>query len=209
MFDFDSVVGRVVSEIDGPRPSGTSRTASRNHYEWSMPGGLRSGARVRLADGRSGKLTAPFPGCRGDGEWCGIFLDGGGEANIRPASVASVFDKSGWRSPSGRVAVTGTEGTAEPASGKTVVYTVEFLNHGTDQMSAKVTKDQGGGPEYAESGELEDAAELLNAIVQFETSAETRSAPRSREETAFRPGDSLSPPRTAPEGETAPDSPPP
>jgi hypothetical protein len=208
MLDFDSIAGRAVSELYGSRSSGTSRTASRNHYEWETPGGLRSGARVRLADGRSGKLTAPFPGCRGDGEWCGIFLDGGGEANIRPANVASVLDGSGWRPIGGRVAVTGAE-----ASGKTVVYTVEFRDHGTDRMSATVIKDEGGGPEYAESGELDDAAELLNAIVQFEMNAEPRSTPRSREETAFLPGGrQLASPggspssRTVPGRETAPDS---
>lgn len=164
MFDFDSVVGRVVSELGEPRSSGTSRMASRNHFEWEMPGGLRSGAQVRLVDGRSGRLTAPFPGCRGDGDWCGIFLDDGSEANIRPASVASVFDKSGWRSLGGRVA-------APAAPGKTVVYTVEFRDHGTDRMSARVTKDGGAGPESAESFDLDLAAELLGAVVKFKANA--------------------------------------
>jgi hypothetical protein len=199
MFDFDSVVGRVVSEVYGSRSSGTSRmaslprppvsrTAGRNHYEWEMPGGLRSGMQVRLTDGQSGKLTAPFPGCRGDGDWCGIFLDDGSEANIRPASVASVFEKSGWRPFGGRVAA-----PTEP--GKTVVYTVEFLDHGTDRMSAKVTK----GEESAESGDLDDAAELLDAIVTFEMNAEAHVAPRDPR---------LGGPRTAPEQETAPGEPP-
>jgi len=116
---------------------------------------------VRLADGRAGRLTAPFPGCRGDGDWCGIFLDDGSEANIRPASVASVFDKSGWRSLGGRVAA--------PTPDKTVVYAVEFRNHGTDRMSAKVSK--GDGSEPVESRDLDLVAELLNAIVAFEANA--------------------------------------
>ena len=191
MFDFDSVVGRVVSELDGPRSSGTSRTASRNHYEWEMPGGLRSGMQVRLTDGQSGKLTAPFPGCRGTGTWCGIFLDDGSEANIRPTSVASVFDKSGWRPFGGRVAA-----PTEP--GKTVVYTVEFRDHGTDRMSVKVTKDEGTGPESAESGDLDVAAELLDAIVAFDATADLRVTPRSQEAEAS--------PRTVPERETEPES---
>jgi hypothetical protein len=175
MFDFDSVIDGVLSDFDWLRPRGTSRTASRNHYEWELPGGLRAGSRVRLADGRSGKLTAPLPGCRGDGDWCGIFLDGGGEANIRPASVASVFEsaglKSGWRPLGGRVA-------APSQPGKTVVYTVEFRDHGTDRMSATVTKNEGGAPESAESDDLDDAAELLSAIVEFEANANLRVTPR-------------------------------
>jgi len=160
MLDFDSIVEGVVSEASG----GMSKSASRNRYEWEVSAGLKSGTRVRLSDGRSGELTAPFPGCRGDGEWCGVFLDDGTEENIRPAQVAATFDKAaGWR-PHGRTA-------AEADVGRTVTYTVEFANHGTDRMSAVVKKQDGGVTETSSSREHKSAADLLASLVEFEANA--------------------------------------
>ncbi len=161
MLDFNSIVGDVVSE--GCGRDGTVRTASRNHYDWEISAGLRVGMRVRLLDGREGTLTAPFPGCRGDGDWCGIFLDDGSEANVRPRGVASVFDKSaGWSPVAGELA----------AEGKTVSYTVEFKGHGTDRMAVSVRKVEGiDGEEITKSRNHEQAADLLASLVEFEANA--------------------------------------
>jgi len=69
MLDFNRIVDEVCSlprtagiHHDSP---GITRIASRNHYEWALPNGMKTGDRVRLDDGREGALTAPFPGCRG------------------------------------------------------------------------------------------------------------------------------------------------
>jgi len=120
---------------------------------------MKTGDRACLKDGREGSLTAPFPGCRGDGDWCGIFLDDGSEENIRPDRVASVF---------GRKAA---DALMSPA-GRSVRYIVEFSGHGTDHMSAKMTKDENGSPdaEVATAGH-DRSAKLLQALVEFEASA--------------------------------------
>lgn len=160
MLDFNRIVDEVCRG-----PSVGIRTASRNHYEWSLANGMRTGDRVRLADGREGNLTAPFPGCLGDGDWCGIFLADGTEENIRPDRVASIFDKvAGWKPLGGKK-------VAE--EGRTVRYVVEFRDHGTDHMSANMTKDENGleddgsGGEFT-TGDHDRSSKLLQAIVQFE-----------------------------------------
>lgn len=175
MLDFNRIVDEVCSlsgatarihhdargEAEPVRP-GITKTASRNHYEWALPNGMRTGDRVRLDDGREGALTAPFPGCRGDGDWCGIFLDDGSEENIRPDRVASVF---------GRKAA---DDALAPAAdqGRSVRYIVEFSGHGTDHMSAKMTKDAANSPggEPVTAGH-DRSAKLLQALVEFEANA--------------------------------------
>ncbi len=158
MLDFNRIVDEVCGG-DSADPAGISKTASRNHYEWALPNGMKTGDRVRLDDGREGALTAPFPGCRGDGDWCGIFLDDGSEENIRPDRVAAV---------SGRKAV------GPPAEGgRSVRYTVEFRGHGTDHMSASMTKDSDGEEGLAHEGAAtaghERSSKLLQALVEFES----------------------------------------
>jgi len=163
MLDFDSIADRVVSDALGGMP----RTASRNRYEWEVAAGLVSGTRVRLADGRSGKVTAPFPGCRGDGEWCGIFLDDGSEENVRPSHVVATFEKgAGWRPRGARTA-------ADPdlGAGRRVKYIVEFDGHGTSHMSAKVVKEDEDGVETTNSSDHKMASELLASLVEFEANA--------------------------------------
>lgn len=168
MLDFNRIVDDVCGEAESAKSAGISKTASRNHYEWSLPNGMRTGDRVRLEDGREGTLTAPFPGCLGDGDWCGVFLDDGSEENVRPDRVASV---------SGRKAADALEDGFRPDSadtGRSVRYTVEFRGHGTDHMSASMTKDANGSDpgEPAMAGH-DRSAKLLQALVEFEASAES------------------------------------
>lgn len=179
MLDFNQIVNEVVRGTTeaGRKPAGISKTASRNHYEWTLANGLRSGDRVRLDDGREGALTAAFPGCKGDGEWCGVFLDDGSEENIRPDRVASVFDKSaGWKPLRDRKAADGD--FAAPAAddvpmideGRSIRYVVEFQGHGTDHMSATMTKEanEPDGDDVASAGH-DRSAKLLQALVEFES----------------------------------------
>lgn len=162
MLDFNRIVGEVCGDA-GHGSTGISKTASRNHYEWSLANGMRAGDRVRLKDGREGALTAPFPGCLGDGDWCGVFLDDGSEENIRPDRVASI----------GRKAADGTEAAPPPDAidqGRSVRYVVEFRDHGTDHMSAKVTKSENGSVEGdASVGDHDLSSKLLQALVEFES----------------------------------------
>lgn len=189
MLDFNRIVNEVVRGTTkaGRKPAGINKTASRNHYEWSLAEGMNSGDKVRLADGRQGILTGPFPGCRGDGDWYGIFLDDGTEENIRPDRVASVFDKSaGWKPLRGKKA-TDDDFAAPPMvddgsatdNGRFVRYVVEFQSHGTDHMSATMTKDSNSPDDgdVATAGH-ERSAKLLQALVEFESN--TAEPPESR-----------------------------
>ena len=100
MVDFSTIVGNLRSSAGG-RPM-TKTASGRNHYDWAAGGsGLRIGTVVRIGSGPNagltGKLTQPFPGCRGDGgDWYGIFLDNDREANIRHTDIAEVKTASGW-----------------------------------------------------------------------------------------------------------------
>jgi len=182
MLDFNRIIDEVCGEARPIRQSGISKTASRNHYEWSLPNGMKTGDRVRLEDGREGALTSPFPGCRGDGDWCGIFLDDGSEENIRPDRVASAFGRKvaddGERDKPARPVHDTADGVPIEDSdhpGNTVRYTVEFRGHGTDHMSARMTKDASGDDSSAVAGHVR-SAKLLQALVEFEdngTEAET------------------------------------
>jgi len=162
MLDFNRIINDVCRAT---RPvTGINKTAARNHYEWSLPNGMRTGDRVRLKDGREGSLTSPFPGCRGDGDWCGIFLDDGSEENIRPDHVAAFPNKSAERS-----AVTG---------GETVRYVVEFQNLGTSNMSARMVRnDEDGETETVGSRDHKRSSELLQALVAFEGAGQDESPP--------------------------------
>lgn len=169
MFDFNRIVDEVCGEARPAKSSGISKIASRNHYEWSLSNGMRTGDRVRLKDGREGTLTGPFPGCRGDGDWCGVFLDDGSEQNIRPDRVASVSGR--------KAADDALEDGPRPDFadlGRTVKYIVEFRGHGTDHMSASMTKDANGsdGGEPATAGH-DQSAKLLQALVEFEANIES------------------------------------
>lgn len=159
MLDFDAIVREAVAGT-----TGMIKTAKRNHYDWQAAAehNLRSGAKVRLTDGRTGILSAqPFPGCRGDGEWCGVFTDDDKEVNVRPANITAVFDKSAnsWRALNAPARKT--------AAGKSVNYTVEFQNVGTDQMTASVTRREDGIRVASANIPREEANKLLNALVRY------------------------------------------
>ena len=77
------------------------------------------------------------------------------------------------------------DGGSGPHEGVTVRYTVEFRDHGTDHMSAFLTK--AGGADGGESMQTTDhsmASDLLSAIVDFESNA--RAAQGQRPEEARR-----------------------
>ena len=103
MVDFGAIVSNLRSSAGG-RPM-TKTASGRNHYDWvAGNGGLRIGTVVRIGSGThagmTGKLTRPFPGCRGDSDdWYGIFLDNDREANIRHTDIAEVKTASGWEPP--------------------------------------------------------------------------------------------------------------
>ncbi len=173
MLDFDRIVGEVCGEADSDKSAAIVKTASRNHYEWSLANGMRTGDRVRLEDGREGTLTAPFPGCRGDGDWCGVFLDNGSEENIRPDRVVSVFGKAAR--PIGPPDERGNPRRPDiPASdsGRSVRYVVQFSGHGTDRMSAEMTKNGADGTAESVTAGHDQSSKLLRALVEFGGSAE-------------------------------------
>lgn len=55
--------------------------------------------------------------------------------------------------------------------GVTVRYTVEFRDHGTDHMSAFLTKSGGNGGENMQTTDHNMASDLLSALVDFEANA--------------------------------------
>ena len=116
MVDFSAIVNNLQSSAGG-RPM-TKTASGRNHYDWvAGKGGLRIGTVVRVGSGAhagmTGKITQPFPGCRGDGDdWYGIFLDNDREANIRHTDIAEVKTASGWE-PLGHNQRTATEEVVE------------------------------------------------------------------------------------------------
>lgn len=116
MVDFSAIVNNLQSSA-GVRPM-TKTASGRYHYDWvAGEGGLRIGTIVRVGSGThagmTGKITQPFPGCRGDGDdWYGIFLDNDREANIRHTDIVEVKTASGWE-PISHNQRTATESIAE------------------------------------------------------------------------------------------------
>jgi len=63
------------------------------------------------------------------------------------------------------------KGQDDPQEGKTVRYTVEFRNHGTDHMSVFLTKSGANDGENVQTTDHSMASDLLSAIVDFEANA--------------------------------------